>query len=200
MGDIQNFFSFFGGMYMDFQHWLMGLFIILSMVIAIATLIGKISEIIGKPVRWVKVRQLDHDSLQETQKELRDLAFRHEEDVKASEQHDKILQDKVDKLYKMFVDKQIDDMRWEILNFASSISANRQFSKDQYEHVLDTYEKYKVIIEKHGLTNGRTNASMNVIRERYQYLLKTGGFMEYGVKGNGGAGIGNYEEGGETYK
>lgn len=70
---------------MDFQHWLMGLFIILSMVIAIATLIGKISEIIGKPVRWVKVRQLDHDSLQETQKELRDLAFRHEADVKASE-------------------------------------------------------------------------------------------------------------------
>lgn len=184
---------------MDLQHWLMGLFIILSMIIAIATLIGKISEIIGKPVHWIKVRQLDHDSLQETQKELRDLALRHEADMKASEQHDRVLQDKVDKLYRMFVDKQVDDMRWEILNFASSISANRKFSKDQYEHVLDTYEKYKVVIANHGLTNGRTDASMNVIRERYQYLLKTGGFMEYGVKGNGGAGIGNYEESGEAH-
>ena len=48
---------------MDIQHWVIGLFIILSMIISITTLIGKISELIGKPVRWVRTRQLDHDTL-----------------------------------------------------------------------------------------------------------------------------------------
>lgn len=184
MQEVQTFFNFFSGAQFDIQHWIIGLFIILSMIISIATLIGKISELIGKPVRWVRTRQLDHDTLMQTQKQIQELAAMREEDLKTSNDHDKKLQDKVDKLYSMFVDKEIDDMRWQILNFASSISANRKFSKDQYEHVLDTYEKYKQVIEQHGLTNGRTDASMNVIRQKYEFLLKTGGFMERGVSGN----------------
>ena len=191
MQEIQTFSHVFGGVQMDIQHWVIGLFIILSMIISITTLIGKISELIGKPVRWVRTRQLDHDTLSQTQKQIKQLAQMREEDLKKSDQHDKKIQDKVDKLYKMFVSKEIDDMRWQILNFASSISANRKFSKDQYQHVLDTYEKYKKVIEEHNLTNGRTDASMNVIRQRYEMLLKTGGFTEWGINENEGMSFGS---------
>ena len=40
---------------------ILGIFIIMSGVITMYTIIGKFSEIVGKPVKWVKDKQKDHD-------------------------------------------------------------------------------------------------------------------------------------------
>ena len=46
---------------LDFTAVILTVFIIMSGIIAMYTIIGKFSEIIGKPVKWVKQRQVDHD-------------------------------------------------------------------------------------------------------------------------------------------
>ena len=68
----------------------------------------------------------------------------------------------------------IEDMRWEILDFASSLSAGRKFSKEQFEHVISTHERYVVVLQEHKMTNGLVTSSMEVINERYKYCLQHG--------------------------
>ena len=74
----------------------------------------------------------------------------------------------------MFVDKQIDDIRYEILDFASSLSAGRQYSKEQFDHIISIDEKYKKILKENDLENGQVTASMEVITGIYKEKLRTG--------------------------
>ena len=50
----------------DIPSLCIGLFILLSAFIAMYEIIGKISEIVGKPVRWVKKKNEDHELLKNT--------------------------------------------------------------------------------------------------------------------------------------
>ena len=71
-------------------------------------------------------------------------------------------------------DKEIDDMRWEILNFSSALTSGRQYNKESFDHVIQIHEKYEKILEENGLENGQVTASMEVIIEVYKEKLKTG--------------------------
>ena len=75
----------------------------------------------------------------------------------------------------MFIEKQIDDMRYEILDFASNISSNRShYSKEQFDHILQIDEKYKKILDENNMENGQVSESMEVIRDIYREKLKNG--------------------------
>ena len=62
---------------LDFTAVILTVFIIMSGVIAIYTIIGKFSEIIKKPVGWVKKKNEDHNMLLRHDKEIKDLALKH---------------------------------------------------------------------------------------------------------------------------
>ena len=78
------------------------------------------------------------------------------------------------KLTDMFIDKQINDYRWEIINFASNITAKRPCTKDGYQHCFKTYERYEKILEENGLENGEVEISMEIINDSYKEKLKEG--------------------------
>ena len=80
----------------------------------------------------------------------------------------------VKKLTEMFIDKQIDDMRYEILHFASALSGGGEFSKEPFDHILKTYQKYEKILEENNMTNGQVQMSMEVINDIYKEKLKNG--------------------------
>lgn len=82
--------------------------------------------------------------------------------------------EKIKDLTSMFVDKQISDYRWEIINLADKISNGRTVSKEAYRHAIATYEKYEKIIKERNLTNGEVDISMEIIMESYRELLKDG--------------------------
>ena len=159
---------------LDFTAFVLAVFVIMSGVIAIHTIIGKFSEIIGKPVKWVKQRQIDHDLLEKNKKDIKDLSDKHEADTKKYEASHQELIDDVKKLTSIFVEKEIDDMRWEILNFCSALSNGRKYNRESYAHVFSIYEKYERILEENGMENGLVEESMAFIRERYQEDLKNG--------------------------
>lgn len=80
----------------------------------------------------------------------------------------------LNKLAIMFVDKEIDDMRWEILNFCSALTSGRQYNKESFDHVIQIHEKYEEILKQNNMENGRVTASMEVIMDVYKEKLKNG--------------------------
>lgn len=77
-------------------------------------------------------------------------------------------------LKKMIIKKDIDDMRWDILDFGSGVIANRPYSKEQYDHVFEIYQNYENVLEENGMENGRVDMSMDFIRKRYAEKLENG--------------------------
>ena len=159
---------------LDFTAFILTVFVIMSGVIAIYTIIGKFSEVIGKPVKWVKQRQVDHDLLEKNKKDIKALSDKHKADTKKYEESHQELIDDVKKLTSLFVEKEIDDMRWEILNFCSALSNGRKYNRESYAHVFSIYEKYERILKENKMENGLVEESMAFIRERYQEDLKNG--------------------------
>jgi hypothetical protein len=82
--------------------------------------------------------------------------------------------EKINNLTDMFVDKEIDDYRWEIINFATKVSEGKPCNKDSFKHCLRTYEKYEALLEKYGLENGEVEISMQVVNEAYKRKLLEG--------------------------
>ncbi len=142
--------------HIDFSLFLLSAFIIISSIIFACEIIEKFSKLIGRPVKWVQSNEKDHLLLTENTRELNEL----KRDVK--------------KLTDMFIDKQIDDMRYEILHFASALSGGGEFSKEPFDHILKTYQKYEKILEENHMSNGQVQMSMEVINDIYKEKLKNG--------------------------
>ncbi len=84
------------------------------------------------------------------------------------------IKDSLSGLEKILLKKLIEDMRWEILDFCSAVSAGRKYNKEYYDHVFEVYDDYEKILEKNDMTNGRVDSSMEFIRERYTELMEKG--------------------------
>lgn len=103
----------------------------------------------------------------EIQKELKD-------SIQNLINEQKYRDDKINNLTEMFVDKEVNDYRWEIINFATKVSEGRPCNKDSFKHCLRTYEKYEALLEKYGLENGEVEISMQVVNEAYKKKLLEG--------------------------
>lgn len=158
----------------DIPSIILGIFIVMSAIIAVFSIIGKFSEIIGKPVKWIQKKNQDHELLMETIQSLTALQHKHEHDVKESDEHDDTIRKDLKILTNMLLNKIIDDYRWEINNFAIKVSENRKCNKDSYQHCLKTYEKYEKILQENSLENGEVEISMDIIRKSYIEKFKNG--------------------------
>lgn len=95
-------------------------------------------------------------------------------DVIQSDKHDNEIRNDLKKLTEMFIDKEINDMRWEINNFATKVSEGRPCNKDSFKHCIHMYEKYEKLLEDNHLENGEVRISMEIINETYKEKLKNG--------------------------
>lgn len=84
------------------------------------------------------------------------------------------LKDSVEALRKMLVNKEINDMRWEILDFSNAVMNGRAYNKEIYDHIFDTYTDYERVLDENKLENGKVNSSMQFIRNKYIELMETG--------------------------
>ena len=161
-------------MSINFSSFFILCFIFMSGVVGIFTLIGKFSEIIKRPVSWVRKKNEDHELLIKTAQSLNELRVKQEEDTKQSIRHDRMIKEDLEKLTLIIQDKNINDWRYEILDMASAISSGRRYSKEQYDHVIDIHGRYENLLKSFGRTNGQVDASMEVIMESYKEKLKNG--------------------------
>ena len=155
----------------DIIQILIGIFIIIYAVISIVTVISKFAEYIGRPVKWIKKNDKDHELLLKTMNELQELKKQELEDKQQSIKHDQAIRTELEKLTKLVVEKEIDDTRWEILNFCSNLANGQTYNREAYEHVFRLYEKYERILKENNMTNGYVEESMNYARESFHKIL-----------------------------
>ncbi len=158
----------------DLSSLIIGLFVILYSIIVIYEIVGKFSKMVGKPVGWIRNKENDHILLLQTVERVETLQKEQNESVKQSIRHDETIRNDLKKLTDIFVDKQINDYRWEIINFSNKVANNENCNKDSYKHCLSTYEKYERLLEENDMENGEVEISIEIVNESYKNKLKNG--------------------------
>ena len=82
----------------------------------------------------------------------------------------------VEKINNNLINKELDDIRWELLDFCSALTGGRNYNREAFAHIFKTYEKYEKILSDNGMTNGFVEESMNAVKEIYHEKLVNGEF------------------------
>lgn len=158
----------------NYSSLLITTFTILVAMKSISTLLEWFIDKLGIETKWRREKREDHMLLIKTSNDLLDLQKRHLKDMELSAEHEKELSKDIKKLTDMFIDKEINDMRWEINNFATKVYEGKPCNKDSFQHCIHTYEKYEKLLSENGLENGEVEISMEIINEAYKEKLKNG--------------------------
>lgn len=157
----------------DFAYVFIAVLLILVSIKFAVSLFEWAVNILGLETKWMRQKREEHDLLMQTSQGLIELQAHHKKDIERSNRRDEEISNDIKKLTQMFVDKEINDYRWEIINLADKISSDKtSVSKECLRHAISTYEKYEKIIVENGLVNGEVEISIEIIKEAYQQKLK----------------------------
>ncbi len=158
----------------DFSSIFIAVFVILIGIKAVVTLLEWVIDKMGLETKWMRKKREEHELLVRTSQNLAVLQEQHKSDMHISDKQDEEMKNDIKKLTDMFIEKEINDMRWEINNFATTVSEGRPCNKDSFKHCIHTYEKYEKLLEEQGLENGEIEISMQIVNEAYKKKLKEG--------------------------
>lgn len=145
----------------DFSEFFIVCFVIMSGVISMHTIIGKFSEIIGKPVKWVRQKKEDHELLITTAQSLNALQQKQTEDVEQSIRHDKLIKDDLSKL-----SETVDGI---------AITLNDMKEKDNITEVKKLKEKLVAYYNKYKKSDGWTSVEKEVFWDLFDDYESRGG-------------------------
>ena len=128
----------------------------------------------GLETKWMREKRQNRELLLKTSENLIKLHDRHEKDIDKSDKRDEEIYNDIKKLTQMFIDKEIDDMRWEINSFATKVAEGKPCNKDSFTHCIHIYKKYENILEENNMENGEVEISMEIINDAYKQKLKDG--------------------------
>ena len=131
-------------------------------------------DFLGLETKAMREKKEEHELLLLNQQKIQDLEISQRNDEKELHRSNKELKECIENLTKMYVDKEIDDIRWEILDFSSTLTSGRKYNRESFEHIFRMYEKYETILQDNNLENGLVNESREVIKEVYHKQLKDG--------------------------
>ena len=73
--------------------------------------------------------------------------------------------------------KNVNDMRWEIINFANSCRRHEQHTKDAWNHLLTQLCEYEYYIQEKKITNGVIDAESKYLKNLYENINKKNDFI-----------------------
>lgn len=159
MEELKNLFN------LDFASIIMGLFIIILGIDKIVSLLKRVKSILRIKFGYEE----DKESI--------------EDRISILERHDNWQYKEISKISqcvtdidKRMLDKDIDDMRWELLDFCSALTGGRKYNREAFDHIFRIYEKYEMILKDNKMTNGFVDESMNYVKEVYHKNLENGKF------------------------
>lgn len=158
----------------DFSSVILSVFMILFGLKAVLSILEWGTRLLGLETRWGKKQREEYELLLRTSQSLSALQEKHETDMERSDLRDEEISHDIKKLTRLFVDKEIDDIRWEINNFAIRVAEGKPCNKDSYQHCIKIYEKYERILKENKLENGEVEISMELIQKSYMDKLKNG--------------------------
>lgn len=96
---------------MDIAAWIVGAFLIMAGINKGIEILGNFSKSIGKPFKWVKKRDADHNDLEKTKGRIADLEAKHTDDTKALHREIKESIDDLKKQMKEYSDNRVSDRK-----------------------------------------------------------------------------------------
>lgn len=158
----------------DYMVVLSSIFVVIASFKGIVALLEWVATKTGLEFKWLRKKREDHELLMRTANELAELKNQRNIDVEESIKHDEAIRNNLSELKEMFINREIDTMRLEIINFAIKISEGKPCNQDGYRHCLKTFTKYEKLLEQYDMTNGEVTLSMDIINESYKEKLKNG--------------------------
>lgn len=89
----------------------------------------------------------------------------------------KNLNDKVDKLSAQMTVHEIEQLRWNILDFANGCRQGRRHTKEEFDHVIRCHSDYEKILKENDMENGQVNMDYKYIEEIYYKCMKENDFI-----------------------
>lgn len=96
---------------MDIAAWIVGAFLIMAGINKGIEILGNFSKSIGKPFKWVKKRDADHDEIEKAKTRIADLETQHETDTTALHREIKESIDDLKKQMKEYSDNRVSDRK-----------------------------------------------------------------------------------------
>lgn len=87
------------------------------------------------------------------------------------------LSKQIDSLSERTAKKEIDDLRWNILNFANTCRNHVRHTKEEFNHVIAAHDEYETILKQMGKTNGQIDMDFKFIMDVYYDCLKNNSFL-----------------------
>jgi len=84
---------------------------------------------------------------------------------------------RMDKLQEKMIDHEIDQLRWNILDFANSCRQGRRHTKEEFDHVISCHAVYEKILEENGRTNGQVDTDYKYIEKLYYKCMEDNDFL-----------------------
>ena len=112
----------------------------------------KINKIEEETQELKKIQESDHEEMKKFQNEIMDA---------------------LDGIKKAMLDDKIERMRYEILDFGNACQ-KRDYSKENFDHILSVYDKYEKILVENHLENGQVDLAIAYIKKRYAEYLESG--------------------------
>ena len=156
---------------LDYKTLIIGITVVAGSLKIVCNFFLWFVSYLGLETKKMRQKREDHELLIATAKNLELLQNKQNEDVRQSIVHDKRIKDDIQKLSKMFIDLEIQDIRWNIISFCSDLSNGKQFSSEYYDYVFKLYDKYEKMLKENDLTNGLVEQSISYIQEKYHESL-----------------------------
>lgn len=159
----------------NFSYVLISVFVILVGIKAVVSLFEWIIGWLGLETKFMRQKREEYELLIQTSQNLAVLQNEHKEDVKRSDQRDDEISAEIKHLTNLFVEREIEDMRWDIINFATDLSSgSKKYNRESFDHIFRMYQKYESILEERHMKNGLVTESMSYINEMYHEKLENG--------------------------
>lgn len=141
----------------DFISWAIVGFMLLSAIIAGYEIICKFSEIIKKPIGVAKQRKTDHELLEKTVQDLKELHVKHEEDTRQSILHDEMIRedlktltntvnnlaDKFEKMERKNNETKVKELKDTLINYYNKYRIVGKWSKLEKDAFWELFEDYE---------------------------------------------------------
>lgn len=159
----------------DIPSLILGLFLIMAGVITMAEIIAKFSEIIGKPVKWVNGKNIDHSLTEQNTKAIQELTEQQKTNVKQSIEHDHKIEDQLFTF--------MEEMKTEMKQFADNRIHDREQSSKIQKELTDSI---KSIMHNNAMKEKQIDRLMVAQREvmadrinqKYKYYISIEGIPE----------------------
>ena len=161
--------------------------VLIIAIVFIAEHIKKFRDIFGIKTRWSEHEEEQTKQIIELKSEIEHIK-NEIDDIKETNKHntekriefETCVSNSLNEIKDTMIQDKIQSYRNELLDFCNAARI-REYSKENYDNILQLYDLYEQLLKKQGKSNGQVDMGIQFVREKYAYYMEHG-FPTYEAK------------------